>query len=100
MAEKPQVFSSLVALCALAKAKLFGSIPNVLQQGMPSTEPEPSDRLLAALEQRLTPQGLTPQLLRELGLSETTTQQATVQTQGAGAVAKTAACPRTERDAW
>ncbi len=93
------MFKRLAALCASAKARLCGSIPSALPQGTPQEVSESSDQLLAELSRRLTPKGLTSQLLRDLGLSETTTLQPATQTQETGGVARTEACPRTERDA-
>lgn len=64
--------SRLSALVSSAKAMLFGSKPSAPGPDTPREEQESSDQLLAKLEKRLTPKGLTPQLLHELGLSEVT----------------------------
>lgn len=94
-----QMLRRLSALAASARARLSCSTPSEQQPDTRQEEVPGSDRLLAELEKRLTPKGLTPQLLRELGLSETTTPQPSPPPPGAGATAKTEAGPQTERGA-
>jgi hypothetical protein len=93
------VLKRLSALVVSAKAKLFGSTPSGQLPDTRQEELAASDQLLAKLERRLTPKGLTPLLLRELGLTETTTRQSARQLPETGEAARTEVCPQKERGA-